>query len=175
MLPHFSWHSLSPQPYTLSRTSSGVALVSSLALWAWLGLAALTQGQKSMTLLVHQVSACAFRPQPSDNTAPMPSPLLWTSVHLTLPMLHPSTFYYVLLSSIVLSYLLLKEGWERWREGYILTLPPFSPCQKPAEATGKPRKKMDSEQVSLLKTCNLGETPDWSLVSLSSSNTSVSG
>lgn len=80
---------------------------------------------------------CMATPAPSTKLTPRPrSPLLWVSLHLILPFLHPSTFYNILVSSTVLSYLLLKEGWGVGR--YILAPPPF-PMSETSRSPVQPR------------------------------------
>lgn len=71
---------------------------------------------------------CLAVPAPSAGQAHVPSlSLLWASLHLVLPILHPSTFYYVPLSSAVPSCLSPREAWE----GGVYSNLPLFPCQKP--------------------------------------------
>lgn len=113
----------SSQLLTLPRTQpppqAGLPLASlpssSRAPQAWLCLAVPTQGHRPMALLVHGLvgtGICAWPSQPPAPRRPTypHSPVLWASVHLILPILHPSTFYYVPLSSTVPSCLLPREA-----------------------------------------------------------------
>lgn len=89
-------------------------------------------------------SACAWPcqlPAPDCSRCPL-SPSL-SSLYLTPPILHPSTFYNILLSSTVFSYLLIRKF---VRDGWILTLPPFLRVRKLQKPQYNPDPKLTQNQ-----------------------------
>lgn len=109
LLP-YSLSSLSPQPH-LEQTFSGIAPYSHLPFklgWVW--WCSLKDTEPGPCFSFRHLPVLGH---PTPSTRLLRMPLLFCTLSfplLILPILHPSTFYNIPLSSTVLSYLLLQEG-----------------------------------------------------------------